>query len=82
MSNNKHKCPCCGYFTIESNKVGTYDICPVCYWESDDIQNHDPTYEGGANEVSLSQARENFKKIGVSDESFSSYVRPPLESEK
>lgn len=30
-------CPCCGYRTIK--KRGYYEICPVCYWEDDGIDN-------------------------------------------
>ena len=82
MSKKKFQCPCCGYFTLESSEVGSYDICPVCYWEYDNIQNCEPNYEGGANEISLNQAKENFKKIGVSDKRFSNYVRPPTENEQ
>jgi hypothetical protein len=40
---------------------------PVCRWEDDNIQFEDPTYEGGANRVSLRQARKNFRRHGVSD---------------
>ena len=34
-------------------------ICPVCFWEDDLIQLKDPEYAGGANLVSLWQARLN-----------------------
>ena len=33
----------------------SYDICPYCGWEDDDIQNEKPDYMGGANEMSLNQ---------------------------
>ncbi|MBQ6093927.1 MAG: hypothetical protein IJL09_00855, partial [Lachnospiraceae bacterium] len=29
----KFRCPCCGFYTLE--EVGTYEVCPVCYWEDD-----------------------------------------------
>ena len=38
----------------------------VCFWEDDGVQFNDPDYEGGANEVSLRQARDNYREIGVS----------------
>ena len=60
----KYKCPCCGYFTLEEAK-GKYEICPVCFWEDDPKQAKDEEYEGGANRVSLKQARENFKLYGA-----------------
>ncbi len=60
---------------------GTFDICPVCYWEDDKVQNEDPNYEGGANEVSLNQAKKNYKKYGAIQERFIRYVRRPLPEE-
>ncbi|MBO9829905.1 hypothetical protein J7373_16760 [Xanthomonas sp. A2111] len=48
-------CPCCGNLTIE--EPGQYEICPVCQWEDDPVQSGDPGYSGGANELSLNQAR-------------------------
>ena len=55
--------------------TGTYDICNVCFWEDDGVQFHDLDYEGGANKVSLNQARENFREHGVSEDR--SRTRPP-----
>lgn len=84
MDNNayrKYECPCCGYFTLEEETGNTFQICPVCYWEDDGIQFNDPTYEGGANSLSLNQAKENFRRFGAIEERFKGYVRPPLEEE-
>lgn len=63
----KHPCPCCGYQTLREPPPGTFQTCPVCRWEDDNIQFEDPTYEGGANGVSLRQARKNFWRYRVSD---------------
>lgn len=85
MVNNKHKkhqCPCCEYFTLNNKANNTFQICPVCYWEDDGVQMLDPTYIGGANAVSLMQAKENFKKIGAVEQRFIYLVRRPLEEEK
>ncbi len=43
-----YPCACCGYSTLDEEPSGTFAVCPVCYWEDDNIQNGDPTYEGGA----------------------------------
>jgi hypothetical protein len=43
----KHPCPCCGYQTLREPPPGTFETCPVCRWEDDNIQFEDPTYEGG-----------------------------------
>ena len=76
----KYQCPCCGNYTFpETEKPpNSYYICKVCFWEDDYSQFHNPEYGGGANEVSLNQARENYKLFGVSDIKFIRKVRKPL----
>ena len=81
MVTKKYQCPCCGYYTLD-DEPGHFDICPVCYWEADNIQSFDPNYVGGPNGISLNKARENFKKIGAMEEIYLSDVRPPTEEEK
>ena len=56
----RYACPCCSYYTFEEKPSGTYYICPVCYWEDDIVQLADPDFSGGANDVSLNLAKENF----------------------
>ena len=49
------RCPCCGkYYFSEKN---AFEICPVCGWEDDPVQRRDADYEGGANKMSLKEAR-------------------------
>lgn len=48
-------CPCCESKVI--GEPGAYEICEVCNWEDDPIQSADPTCAGGANRMSLVQAR-------------------------
>jgi Cysteine-rich CPCC len=81
VSERRYPCPCCGYLTLPEPPTGTYEICPVCFWEDDNIQFDDPDYEGGANKVSLRQARENFREFGVSELRFKSNVRQPRPDE-
>lgn len=78
---DKRPCPCCGFLTLDQVDPGTYQICPVCYWEDDEVQLADPSYEGGANQVSLEAARQNYGSLGVSDARFKDKVRPPTSSE-
>lgn len=77
-----YACPCCGYPTLDEKPPGTFAICPVCFWEDDEVQYRDTEYAGGANEVSLSQARENFAAFGASDERYRSKVRRPTPAEE
>lgn len=80
--NKKYPCPCCGYGTLSEEPPGTFEICPVCYWEDDNVQYDDPNYEGGANGISLHKARENFKKFGAIDQDVVDRVRLPSDKEK
>ncbi|RYZ91176.1 MAG: hypothetical protein EOP04_01435 [Proteobacteria bacterium] len=76
----KYHCPCCGYLTLEE-PVRHFDICDVCSWEDDNIQYDSPDYRGGANKVSLNEARRNFLEFGASDKNFLPNVRAPTDEE-
>ena len=80
MSQKRYRCPCCGYYTF-TEPCGSYEICPVCYWENDAVQNDNPDYVGGANKCSLNESRNNYKKAGACEERFLPYVRQPLPEE-
>ena len=62
-------CPCCGYRTLDH--LGEYDICRVCWWEDDGQDNgHANEVFGGPNyHLSLTGARVNFLREGISDPS-------------
>ena len=77
----RYPCPCCGYVTLSEPPTGTYDICSVCFWEDDNVQFHDLDYKGGANTLSLNQARQSFREFGVSETRFKANVRAPLPDE-
>ncbi len=79
---NKYPCPCCDYRTLNEEPPGTYLICPVCYWEDDEVQFYNIDYVGGANAVSLSQARKNFSEFGAVTLEAKRYVRQPSPLEK
>jgi len=42
----KYICPVCGYRTL-GDSHGHFDICPVCFWEDDNLQCLDFDYAGG-----------------------------------
>jgi|tagenome__1003787_1003787.scaffolds.fasta_scaffold20741055_2 hypothetical protein len=78
----RYRCPCCRYRTLEER--GGFDICPVCFWEDDgqDDQDADIIRGGPNGSLSLSQARSNFKEIGVSEQRFIGNVRKPNADEE
>ncbi len=59
-------CPCCRYKTLPGR--GDYDICRVCFWEDDGIDDVDR--HSAPNHMSLMEARANFDKYGVVAERF------------
>ena len=65
---NDIACPVCKTLSFSSPDFpGSYFICAECGWEDDNLQYYDPGYEGGANDVSLNQARENYKLYKIAD---------------
>ena len=75
-------CPCCGYRTLPQEPPGTYELCPVCFWEDDQVQFRDPDYTGGANQPSLRQAKANFASFGAVEDRFRRQVRGPVAGEE
>ncbi|RJE75171.1 hypothetical protein BGP76_18880 [Reichenbachiella sp. MSK19-1] len=59
-----------------------YSICPICYWEDDPVQFEEPYYEGGANRVSLIQARINYNEFGACELDMKKYVRSAFKTDK
>ncbi|NIK80583.1 hypothetical protein FHS15_005774 [Paenibacillus castaneae] len=78
---NRLQCPCCGFYTIESENEVIVDICDVCFWQYDVIAQERPNKNIGANHIPLNQARENYKLYGVCKKEFRDLVRAPLEEE-
>jgi hypothetical protein len=61
-----YPCVCCGSPTLPGGPGTTDEICPVCQWQDDYVDNQD-TNVLGPNRVRLSVARANFARIGISD---------------
>ncbi|WP_037885880.1 CPCC family cysteine-rich protein [Streptomyces sp. NRRL S-646] len=76
----KYPCVCCGHLTMDE-PPGSYQICPVCFWEDDAIQLRWPDYSGGANRPSLIEAQENYEAFGACAERSVEHVRPPEDDE-
>ncbi|GMO51053.1 MAG: hypothetical protein Pg6C_15500 [Treponemataceae bacterium] len=50
------QCACCGNESLDAGSK--YDYCPLCGWQDDPIQNDEPGYRGGANLISLNEAKQ------------------------
>ncbi|MEO7161538.1 MAG: CPCC family cysteine-rich protein [Bdellovibrionia bacterium] len=79
--NRGFPCPCCEYLTRSTEVAGTHEICPICRWEDDFGQFKDPRLDGGANDMSLEEARGNFIKYGAKSQEDKLKVRAPLADE-
>jgi hypothetical protein len=56
-------------------KLGSDDICDICYWQDDIISYSEPQIAIGPNKVSLVQAQENYIKFGASEEGLKKYIK-------
>lgn len=66
------QCPCCDYFTLDARH--DWDVCPVCFWE-DDVLEDAPFNPSPANAgLTLAAARENFRLIGACEPSMLEHV--------
>ncbi|MGU5723007.1 CPCC family cysteine-rich protein [Aeromonas hydrophila] len=55
---------------MDEPAIGTFDICELCGWEDDLVQNSDPDYEGGANVSSLREAQHAFINKAIDSQGF------------
>ncbi|WP_435295813.1 CPCC family cysteine-rich protein [Streptosporangium sp. G11] len=76
----KYPCVCCGRLTM-AEPPGSYQICPVCFWEDDAVQLRWPNWAAGANKTSLIEAQQHFQDYGACDERSLEHVRPPEDDE-
>jgi hypothetical protein len=76
-----YPCPCCGFLTFEEPS-GSYDICPICFWEDDLVQLAFPDMAGGANKCSLIEGQRNFASFGACERRLIANARPPRNEER
>lgn len=74
-------CPCCGYATV--SEPGSYEICPICFWEDDGQDDSLADEElGDPNRVSLTQGRIDYLTFGASDGKDKPHCRLPSECDE
>lgn len=76
-----YHCPCCGYPSLCTR--GSFELCPICYWEDDGQDEHDSSrVRGGPNgHLSLDMARAHYAAFGACETAMIKYVRSPTEEE-
>jgi hypothetical protein len=66
VSENMQQCPCCDYFSLAER--GKCLVCPVCFWEDDCENPSNPQWDVASDlndELTLREARNNFKQFGA-----------------
>lgn len=58
IEKHPHLCPVCGKY--ESQTYDWYEICPVCGWEDNAMQNEDPDCSAGPNKMSLKEYKQAY----------------------
>lgn len=77
----KYPCPCCGHLVYHESP-GSYEICPVCFWEDDATQlEYATTLAGGANQPTLLETQRNYAELGACESRLLAYVRRPRPDE-
>ncbi len=56
----KNSCPVCGYLTLDERD--SFDICAICYWEDDGIDDFEVNEVSGPNHLTLAEGREIFQE--------------------
>ena len=79
----KKKCPCCGFYTIDSESEVITDICDVCFWQYDVVAQQYPDKSIGSNKISLKEAKKNYSIYGACKKEYAdkNLVRKPLNDE-
>ena len=76
-----YTCPCCGYEVFDE-PPGSYDICPICFWEDDALQLYFPLTGGGANRLSLAAAQIAYVQLGACEPRMVKNVRAPTTADR
>lgn len=60
MKKKRYNCPCCGALSLDEEN--SFNICSLCNWEDDPLQKEKPNLGGGANIMSLKEAKKFFNE--------------------
>jgi hypothetical protein len=56
------RCPVCSRHEFKED----FELCPVCHWQHDRVQENDPTFWGGANDLCLNDYKIEWLRLNIS----------------
>jgi hypothetical protein len=56
----KNSCPVCGYLTLDQRDA--FEICVICFWEDDGIDDLEENMDSGPNHMTLKEGRNMFQE--------------------
>ena len=81
LEQGRAACLVCGNLTL--SKRGAFEICPVCFWEDEGaIDDPDEPSDGPNGNLSLSEARRNYREFGAVASEFADKARQPRLEER
>ncbi len=75
-----YPCLCCGYKTLPKEPPGSYEICPICFWE--DSVPDESWQHASSNGIGLIQAQRNFIAFGACAHQWLDAVRRPTQEDE
>lgn len=74
-------CPCCGYITIPNKGDALAYVFPVCFWEIDLFIKSEKEPSDLNHDLTLIEARENYKRFGAVKSYLKEHCREPGQNE-
>lgn len=69
-------CEVCGYLTFAVHERGRFFTCPTCFWEDDGFHDDpDQPCDGPNGDLSVNEARKNYKQFGACERDMIKHVR-------
>jgi hypothetical protein len=76
---DRYPCPCCGYLSLPDQFDNrAYDICKVCFWEYDGIE-EDEKYSS-PNHMTLGEGKNNYQLFGACELGLKKYIDQSAET--
>ncbi|WP_437225940.1 CPCC family cysteine-rich protein [Planctomicrobium sp. SH661] len=76
----KYTCPICGHKTLDARC--DWDVCPICFWEDDVLENKGDRTSSANQGLRISEAQANYMVFESCSKDHERSVRSPLPHEE